>query len=223
GDFAEKIYKDLSKKGHNVFIDINSIKVGEVWSNTIAENISKCDIFIIIITYGSLDSPYVEREVKQAQEEEKKIIPCIQRDIDYEKIKWNLESLQGIEFDDKFELARKLYSRINTIDLNNTSSKENNSSKTIVDSNKPISKTIVDSNKPISKTIVDSNKPISKTIVDSNKPISKTIVDSNKPISKTIVDSTKFLKSNFKLILPITIISIAIISLLFILGPIYIN
>jgi hypothetical protein len=51
----------------------------------------------------------------QAQRENKVIIPCILRDVSYDKIKWDLGRIQGIEFDDKFDLARNFYSRIANI------------------------------------------------------------------------------------------------------------
>ncbi len=31
---------------HNIFTDINNIQVGDIWSNTIENNISTCDIFV---------------------------------------------------------------------------------------------------------------------------------------------------------------------------------
>lgn len=112
GDFAEQIQKYLPGFNYDVFTDTKSINVGDIWTTTIEENISKCDFFVVIITYGALQSPHVENEVLQAQREDKKIIPCIQKDTYYEKIKWDLRSRQGIEFDDRFDLARKLYFHI---------------------------------------------------------------------------------------------------------------
>jgi hypothetical protein len=126
GDFADQIQKYLSGFKYDVFTDVKSINVGDIWSIMIDDNISKCDIFIVIITYGSLQSVYVEKEVMRAQKENKKIIPCIQRDVDYDKIKWGLSSLQGIEFDEKYELARKIYTRIIRIQQNNLEVQSNN-------------------------------------------------------------------------------------------------
>ncbi|HJR47316.1 MAG TPA: hypothetical protein VJ799_04095 [Nitrososphaeraceae archaeon] len=88
------------------------INVGDVRTNVIDINISKCDIFVVLITYDSLQRPHVEKEDLQAQNENKKIIPCIQIEINYADIKWGLNIIQGIEFNDKYDLARKLYSRI---------------------------------------------------------------------------------------------------------------
>jgi hypothetical protein len=81
GDFANQISRHLSSSNHDIFTDIDSIKVGEIWSNTIEQNISNCDIFIVIVTHGALDSPHVEREVLQAQGEKKTIIPCFHKDV----------------------------------------------------------------------------------------------------------------------------------------------
>ena len=112
GDFADQIHRHLSSFKYDIFTDVNSIKVGEIWSNTIEENISNCDIFAVIVTHGALLSPHVEREVLQAQREKKKIIPCFLRGLNPNRIKWGLEKIQGVEFNDKFELARNLYSKI---------------------------------------------------------------------------------------------------------------
>ena len=74
------------------------LEAGDIWNNTITTNISNCDIFVVIVTDGALQSPHVEREVLQAQREKKKIIPCFLRGINPNKIKWGLEKIQGIEF-----------------------------------------------------------------------------------------------------------------------------
>ena len=60
-----------------------------------------------------LRNEHVEREVLQSQKENKQIIPCFYSHITDETVKWNLNSYQGIEFDDKYDLALKLYRNIN--------------------------------------------------------------------------------------------------------------
>jgi tetratricopeptide (TPR) repeat protein len=111
GDFANQIYESLMDE-HQVFTDVNNIKPGDVWSKTIEKNISTCDRFVVIVTFAALRSSEVEKEVLQARKDNKKIIPCIYRDRRRDKIKWGLEKIQGIEFSDKYELARHLYSMI---------------------------------------------------------------------------------------------------------------
>ncbi len=112
GDFANQVHRHLSSFKHDIFTDINNIKAGNNWSNVIEENISNCDIFVVIVTNGALQSSHVEREVLQAQKENKAIIPCFHRSIIDSYIKWGLEKIQGVEFFDKFELARNIDSEI---------------------------------------------------------------------------------------------------------------
>ena len=112
GDFANQVDRHLSSFKYDIFTDVNDIRGGDVWSETIETNISNCDIFVVIVTYGALQSSHVENEVLQARKENKKIIPCFIRGININKIKWGLERIQGVEFDDKYELARNLYSKV---------------------------------------------------------------------------------------------------------------
>ena len=113
GDFAEQIQKHFTSfETYEVFTDINSIRSGDIWSNTIEDNISKCNVFTVIVTYGALRSPNVENEVLQALRENKTIIPCFYRYVTDSDIKWGLEKIQGVEFDDKYELVRKLYGKV---------------------------------------------------------------------------------------------------------------
>ncbi|MGH9981264.1 MAG: toll/interleukin-1 receptor domain-containing protein [Nitrososphaeraceae archaeon] len=112
GNFAKHIHRFMKNKSHDVFIDVNSIKIGEPWANSIEKNISDCDIFVVIVTPDSLLSSNVEREVLQAQRENKIIVPCINENIEYRKIKWGLNEIQGIEFEDEYDLVIKLHSHL---------------------------------------------------------------------------------------------------------------
>jgi hypothetical protein len=113
GELAEQIQRRFNdSEQYDVFTDVNSIKVGDVWSNTIENNISNCDVFVVILTHGALQSPHVENEVLQAQRERKRIIPCFHRSVIHSEIEWGLNKIQGVEFEDKYELARNLYSKI---------------------------------------------------------------------------------------------------------------
>lgn len=112
GDFAAQIQRHLPSFKYNVFTDVDSIRAGDVWSNIIESNISNCDIFVVIVTYGALESQHVANEVLQAQRENKTIIPCFHRTVINSDIKWGLERIQGVEFNNEFQLARDLHSKI---------------------------------------------------------------------------------------------------------------
>jgi hypothetical protein len=111
-DFAQQIDEYFQGSGYDIFTDVNDIEIGDAWSNIIEKNISTCDLFVVIVTNAALRSEEIEKEVLQAQKENKKIIPCIHKDVKYDEIKWNLKSIQGINFQDKYELSRNLYSKI---------------------------------------------------------------------------------------------------------------
>ena len=63
----------MSQKGNDIFIDVNSIRAGEKWNIVIEENISNCDLFIVIVTPAALESEYVEREIAQLKEKIRKL------------------------------------------------------------------------------------------------------------------------------------------------------
>jgi plastocyanin len=126
-DFAQQVYDYFKDSGHDIFTDVNNIKLGDVWSNTIENNISNCDVFVIIVTHAALRSPEVEKEVLSAKTQNKKIIPAVHKSVQYNDIKWDLNKIQGIEFEDKYELARTLYLKI----ANNQGEKASNPSLTV--------------------------------------------------------------------------------------------
>lgn len=104
-DFVMHIYEYMKNLGHDVFVDTNNIQAGDPWSIVIEQNISICDIFLVIVTPGTLRSREVEREVLLAQERGKKIIPCVHGFVLRDQLKWGLDKIQGIRFSDKYDLA----------------------------------------------------------------------------------------------------------------------
>jgi hypothetical protein len=110
-DFAAKISETLEDE-HSVFTDVSNIQVGEDWSNTIEDNIASCDIFLLIVTFASLKSKEVEKEVLQAQDKNKRIIPCFYSGIKGNELKWGIGKLQGIETSIiKFSTLSLIYSQ----------------------------------------------------------------------------------------------------------------
>ena len=53
-DFAERIVEIYGDE--HVFTDVDDIQIGDPWSNIIEDNISSCDIFVVILTFASLKS-----------------------------------------------------------------------------------------------------------------------------------------------------------------------
>ena len=68
-DFAEQISETLEDE-HDVFTDIDDIEAGDIWTNVIEDNISRCDVFLVILTFASLRSSEVEKEGTTSTKEE---------------------------------------------------------------------------------------------------------------------------------------------------------
>ena len=90
GDLADQIYESPLIKGNEIFRDVKNIQVGDVWSKTIEDNISSCDIFMIILTPAALESSEVEKKVILAKKNNKKIIQCFYSYTKQDQIKWDL-------------------------------------------------------------------------------------------------------------------------------------
>ena len=108
GDFADHIQEHYERDGHQVFVDFSDIKPGEDWSESIRNSIAESDIVVVIITRSALKSLEVEKEVLEARKQNKIIIPCRYRGISWTELKWDLNKLQGFDFDNKNSLIRQL-------------------------------------------------------------------------------------------------------------------
>ena len=53
-DFAKHVHKYVRDKGHDVLIDVNSIRVGDAWARSIEKNILECDIYNIQKPFSSI-------------------------------------------------------------------------------------------------------------------------------------------------------------------------
>jgi hypothetical protein len=64
---AKAIYNYLTEIGYQVFLDTSDIRGGEEWRKTIHNEISTCDIFVLIVTRSSLRREEVRNEVELAK------------------------------------------------------------------------------------------------------------------------------------------------------------
>jgi hypothetical protein len=112
-DLAEHLPEYFKGSDHDVFTDVDNITAGSVWSEIIQKNISDCDIFVILVTPAAVRrTPEIEKEILQAQSENKIIIPCIIQGLKLTliPIKWDLSKLQAIEFKSEYDLAYNILS-----------------------------------------------------------------------------------------------------------------
>ena len=107
-DIADHLYEEY-KKGYDVFYSPKEIHIGSQWREEIKKNIEECDIFLLIATYGALESEEVGREVDEAKQFRKRIVPCRPKDFEWSNLeKLGMDLSQGLEFKNEHDLVRKL-------------------------------------------------------------------------------------------------------------------
>ncbi|MFZ4986708.1 MAG: TIR domain-containing protein, partial [Blastocatellia bacterium] len=76
-EIAQQLIADLNSHGHLCWIDISSIRSGEIWASAIADGIINSYAFVPILSLNSIKSEWMGREMLWALEKKKLIIPWI--------------------------------------------------------------------------------------------------------------------------------------------------
>ncbi len=108
-NFAERLARDLSDAGLDVWIDFRQIHGGEMWENEIYRGLQRSEVLVVCLSPDAVASEWVQREVNTAREQKKFIMPIMVVDaFDALKrtsaISW-LEQVQYINFVDRYEEA----------------------------------------------------------------------------------------------------------------------
>ncbi len=104
---AKDIAIYLNKLGYVVFFDKFSILPGEQWEAKIKNSVRDYDIMIPVITDGALRSEWVAKEVKEAIHYHKLIIPFMDRRITKHDLKWGLDEIQNLPFDQDISAEKR--------------------------------------------------------------------------------------------------------------------
>jgi len=108
-NFAERLARDLSDAGLDVWIDFRQIHGGEMWENEIYRGLQRSEMLVLCLTPDAVASEWVQREVNTAREQKKFIMPIMVIDA-FEALKrtpalsW-LEQVQYINFVERYEEA----------------------------------------------------------------------------------------------------------------------
>lgn len=100
----------------HIFIDQSKSKAKK-WREENDKELIDCDLMILIITPAALRSDEVEHEIEIAKVKKKSILPCKMNVIkcDWSKLKWDLGSYSGIEFENGEDILTSLYGEIDEI------------------------------------------------------------------------------------------------------------
>lgn len=120
-EMALKIADDLVSIGHEVWIDRRGLDGGSKWASEIVAAIKRCELFLILVSYNSLSSDNVRKEVDLASEEKKPLVPVRLVNVSSipDDFRYHLAGLQYIElFSDYGSGFKDLIKVINrTIDV----------------------------------------------------------------------------------------------------------
>lgn len=101
--FAVKFHAVLVRHGLRVWYAPKKILPAEEWQDSIGEALQRCDWFVVLVTPRSLQSMWVDREVKFVlgeQRFERRILPVLLEPCDYKRKWWVLGSMQHVDFRD---------------------------------------------------------------------------------------------------------------------------
>ena len=114
GHLSEHLRQD---KGYQVFLDVASLTVGAKWKPRIESAIDRCDVFVLIVTTGSINSNEVREEFAYATSKRKVSMLFKHRSVQFaDDLPWGLNDRNMHEFDTKEELVRKFDEKFTEID-----------------------------------------------------------------------------------------------------------
>jgi hypothetical protein len=114
-DIVNALYRSLINTGYSVTRPTEDISLGENYRKNISDEISCCDLFVLIITSAALLNSFVETEFLEARKLRKVVIPCRHKSVALRDLKWGLQEIKGIEFDSIESLLRELLPSIANI------------------------------------------------------------------------------------------------------------
>ncbi len=94
-EFVQKLAGDLEQASYKVWWDQTGLQAGEDWVRSIPNAILSSNYFIVVITSDSIASDWVEKEITQALQADRRIIP-IRRDPS--DVPFQLITLNPIDF-----------------------------------------------------------------------------------------------------------------------------
>jgi WD40 repeat protein len=108
-NFAERLARDLSDAGLDVWVDWRQIQGGELWQDEIMRGIERSEMLVVCLSPAAVASEWVQREVNTAREQGKHVIPVMAVDAfkelqQTESLKWLLD-VHWILFDNRYEEA----------------------------------------------------------------------------------------------------------------------
>ena len=96
---ADRVAAGLRRAGLQVFLDRDGIRGGGPFASQITRAISRCDVFVLLISPASARSAYVLRELHVAADDyQRPILPVVVADADITPFRLMIAGLQQVDF-----------------------------------------------------------------------------------------------------------------------------
>jgi WD40 repeat protein len=108
-NFAERLARDLSDAGVEVWIDFRQIHAGEKWKDEIRSGIERSEVFVLVLSPDSVGSEWVQFEIEYARKLNKQMLPVMALDSlgalsASDLLRWMLD-VHFIKFENRYEQA----------------------------------------------------------------------------------------------------------------------
>lgn len=102
--FAHRLAVDLRDSGFVVWLDLDELSGGQVWTDQIENALRACDLFVAVLSPDAMESIWVKKEITMALNLGKQIVPVMVRSVD---IPLALIDIQYIDFRRRYNRALK--------------------------------------------------------------------------------------------------------------------
>lgn len=100
--FVERLNSDLQAQGLKTWMDRENLAGGQYWEEIVVQEIDRCEIMLVVVSPDALDSKWVKRECRVADDNNKTIIPLVHRQVDQGPLKLRLAGIQQIDFEHSY-------------------------------------------------------------------------------------------------------------------------
>lgn len=104
--FVERLCRELHRHGIRFWYSTRNIAGAQQWHDEIGAALSRCDWFVLVLSPESVKSKWVKHELLFALNDsryERRIVPCVLKKCDSNRLSWTLSSFQSIDFSESFE------------------------------------------------------------------------------------------------------------------------
>jgi len=96
-EYARKLFNLLSQRSNLHIFTLEGLSAGEAWESKLKDELSQCDIFIVLLSSNSVNSKWVLSELGAAWALNKLIIPVVTNTEVLSKIPMDLRKTYSVE------------------------------------------------------------------------------------------------------------------------------